>query len=134
MGWDVVATDTDVVVSSVLRTNIAQNDVQGTIQVRELDWTVSPSEWTWTDERVIASSSSGVKREARDDAQADDLLGAPFDLIVTSDTVYSPSLIRPLLQTLHHISVLSISDSKSTSRRGPPSGCSVRTARARARF
>jgi hypothetical protein len=28
----------------------------------------------------------------------------PFDLIVTSDSVYSPSLITPLLRTLHALS------------------------------
>lgn len=29
------------------------------------------------------------------------LLESPFDLIVTSDTIYSPELVQPLLRTLH---------------------------------
>jgi len=30
-----------------------------------------------------------------------ELSGPPFDLIVTSDTIYSPELVQPLLRTLH---------------------------------
>lgn len=35
------------------------------------------------------------------------MLDPGFDLIITSDTVYSSSLIVPLLRTLHHLCVLS---------------------------
>lgn len=38
LGWSVIATDIEPVLSAVLRQNIANNRV-GTIEVRELDWT-----------------------------------------------------------------------------------------------
>lgn len=46
------------------------------------------------------------------------LLKPPFDLICTADTVYHPSLIEPLLRTLHALSVLSMAASPSL--RAPP--------------
>lgn len=115
LGWDVLATDTPNVIATVLSRNVLQNVAalppdSGSIETRELDWTVKPEKWTWDDDKVIASA-------AREDSQAptnsdlksslhqvDSSLqfpGPPFDLIVTSDTVYSPELARPLLRTIH---------------------------------
>ncbi|KAK7467001.1 hypothetical protein VKT23_004064 [Stygiomarasmius scandens] len=81
LGWkEVYATDTSTVIQSVLARNIANNPVQGTIHVQELDW------------------------------QSDDcssLSSSPFDLIVTADTVYEPSLVQPLFRTIHTLCVQS---------------------------
>ncbi|GJJ12098.1 hypothetical protein Clacol_006339 [Clathrus columnatus] len=80
MGWDVVATDTESIIRSVLRKNIDNNkaSLSGTVQVRQLDWTTH-EESSW-----------------------DDLVG--FDLILTADTLYAPHLVEPLLRTLHKLS------------------------------
>lgn len=110
MGWDVLATDLPDVIASVLSANITNNlhnlpPQCGTIQVRALDWTVPPSEWTWDNETVIASHSA---RAVQGSSEARDiLLTPPFDLIITADTVYSPALVQPLLRTLMHVCLLS---------------------------
>lgn len=59
---------------------------------------------------VIASGSTSPSSPQR--------LLHPFDLIITADTVYEPSLIQPLLRTLHALSTLSIAASPSS--RSPP--------------
>ena len=128
-----VATDIDSVVHNVLRPNIQRNtrllherngsihtDCTGTVQVRELDWTVEPKEWTWDDPACIASPqhknracTEMVNRKDclnhKSDATESKLLFPPFELIVTSDTLYSASLVTPLLRTLHHLCLLSTS-------------------------
>ncbi|KZS99050.1 hypothetical protein SISNIDRAFT_447898 [Sistotremastrum niveocremeum HHB9708] len=106
LGWDVVATDEATVYSSVLSGNIANNlpnlpSTAGVVQCRELDWTVHPSAWTWSDAISISAEPSVPSEEA---------LGPPFDLIFTSDTLYSPALIEPLLRTIHALVTLSTSD------------------------
>lgn len=49
----------------------------------------------------------------------DGFLGPPFDLIISSDTLYSPEITHPLLRTLHALSRSSIS-ATGTSNRSPP--------------
>ncbi|KAH7915002.1 putative methyltransferase-domain-containing protein [Hygrophoropsis aurantiaca] len=71
LGYDVLATDVPLIVDTVLRPNILANPTRGTVDVRVLDWT-----------------------EPLDTHTA-------WDLIVTADTLYEPSLVRPLLRTLH---------------------------------
>ncbi|KAK1232943.1 hypothetical protein PQX77_003857 [Marasmius sp. AFHP31] len=109
LGWKrIIATDIAPVISSVLAHNItnnlsvANNSDDSNILVRELDWTVPPEHWTWEDDKVIASAStmSTVRPTSR--------LSFPLDLIVTADTVYEPSLIQPLLRTMHALSTQSI--------------------------
>ncbi len=73
MGWSVVATDLPDVIDAVLAQNVAANDIHQRILVRPLDWTHS---------QVLTEHP-------------------PYDLIITADTIYSPSLIRPLLDTIH---------------------------------
>jgi len=75
LGWDVTSTDVAQLVSStgILRRNIEDprnGSTAGTAHVRELDWLAPP-----LDEQ-------------------------PYDLIVTADTIYSPPLVVPLLNTI----------------------------------
>ncbi|KAL0570819.1 hypothetical protein V5O48_011134 [Marasmius crinis-equi] len=111
LGWKrVIATDIAPIISSVLSHNIANNLVNlGTssasnILVRELDWTIPPGHWTWNDGQAIASAS---RTSIVTDAAAH-RLPYPFELIVTADTVYEPSLIEPLLRTMHALSTESL--------------------------
>jgi hypothetical protein len=89
----VLATDIDLMISSVLSNNIRANLAQlpeypGRIEVRELDWFISPTEWKWD----IASNP-------------------PYDLIYAADTIYKSELVEPLLRTIHALSTLSRSSS-----------------------
>jgi len=112
IGWHVLATDIPNVVSTVLSKNIVRNAASlpvdsGSIEIRELDWTVPPENWTWENDTVIASATSSEGRQASDLEPSSlrldpsiQTIGPPFDLIVTSDTIYSPELVQPLLRTL----------------------------------
>jgi len=102
LGWDVIATDTRTVISLVLQNNIDANranlpDGSGCIQIRELDWTVEPEKWTWTDSSRIASHSF-------QESSGMETLSPPFDLVLTADTVYIPELLTPLFRTLRALS------------------------------
>ncbi|KAI0636846.1 hypothetical protein C8Q77DRAFT_1071137 [Trametes polyzona] len=119
MGWDVVATDLHDVVSSVLSGNIARNLTQlppdaGTVQVRVLDWSVPPDHWAWDDPQTIASSRAEKPHPA---VQAGSILSPPFDLVLTSDTVYSADLVTPLLRALH---ALCLASASAPELRSPP--------------
>lgn len=109
-----LATDIPEVVSTVLRQNITQNipvlpAISGHIEIRELDWTVPPDRWTWDNDKVITNASESSSGNLS--SHPKELLRPPFDLIITSDTLYSPDLTRPLLRTLHALSVSSSSHS-----------------------
>ncbi|KAI0831433.1 hypothetical protein BC628DRAFT_1415934 [Trametes gibbosa] len=115
MGWDVIATDLNDVVSSVLADNISRNLVQlsphsGSVQVRVLDWSVPPDQWVWDHAQTIASSQPGKPHPA---LQPGSLHAPPFDLILTSDTIYSADLVTPLLRALHALCRLSASEVRS---------------------
>jgi protein N-lysine methyltransferase METTL21D len=110
----VIATDVPDVISTVLNVNISNNlpnlpPASGRIQVRELDWTISPDKWTWDDQHIIASS----RIQSSSSHQVEDLLKPPFDFIITSDTLYHPDLVQPLFRSIH---ALSIASSSLTSR------------------
>jgi hypothetical protein len=79
------------------------------VQVRELDWSVDPSQWRWNSHKgvAVAMHEGDQDQSAAEENDHGDLLGPPFDLVVTSDTVYSTSLITPLLRTLHQLCLLS---------------------------
>ena len=114
LGWDVLATDLPDVIDSVLAQNISSNltslpPESGTIQLRALDWTIPPEKWSWEDDTIIASSSIPTTLTSNADGRFP-LLVAPFDLIITADTIYSPHLVVPLLRTLRHIYSISIRD------------------------
>jgi len=109
LGWDVVATDLPDVIGSVLNQNVGDNShlVAGTISVRELDWMVEPEHWSWVDAKSVSSPSFPK------DPPIEIPHGPPFDLIVTSDTVYIPQLAEPLLRTIHALASLSSAEGKS---------------------
>lgn len=77
----------------------------GHIDVRELDWTVCPDLWNWNHTSVTASS-------ALPQVENNDFVNPPFDLICSADTVYIPSLVEPLLRTLHALCTLSLSSGR----------------------
>jgi hypothetical protein len=108
LGWDVLATDIPHVIQSVLKNNVTSNLAalppdSGTVQVRELDWFVSPANWAW-DHKSIISHSSPLDPAS---TLCPTLLCPPFDLIISADTVYASNLIEPLLRTLYTLSTLS---------------------------
>ncbi|KAF5380904.1 hypothetical protein D9615_003887 [Tricholomella constricta] len=120
LGWDVLATDIPHVISSVLAKNIQDNlnklpPASGTIDVRELDWTIPPDHWTWNDTTVVASASSSSLPSSDVNTP---LLNPPFDLICSADTVYTAALVEPLLRTFHALCTLSLA--ASASARAPP--------------
>ena len=103
-----MATDLPNVIDSVLAQNVSDNAhlVAGTIHVRELDWTVEPKHWFWADAKSVSSPSLSK------DPPTGDPPGPPFDLIVTSDTVYIPQLAQPLLRTIHALASISSAEGK----------------------
>ncbi|EIW85023.1 hypothetical protein CONPUDRAFT_48316 [Coniophora puteana RWD-64-598 SS2] len=115
-GWHVLATDVAHVLRSVLRTNIASNarHLPGAIQARELDWTVPPEHWDWANDHAIAAAH---RAQSATESETAGRLAPPFDLIVSSDTLYNPALVEPLLRSLRALAVASVS---STSGRAPP--------------
>ncbi|BGP13760.1 hypothetical protein JCM10213v2_001698 [Rhodosporidiobolus nylandii] len=98
LGYEVLATDLDILVEGVLKRNIEQNEAairaggagEARIERKVLDWFEEPSEWVW-----------------RAGPEAAEALCPPFDIIVTADTVYEPSLSQPLLRALRALSSLS---------------------------
>jgi hypothetical protein len=120
LGWDVLATDMPHIISTVLTQNVQNNLAQlppasGTIQIRELDWTVPPELWAWGNATVIASASP---LSPSPEPLNQHFLNPPYDLICSADTVYSASLVEPLLRTLHALCKLSAAASASS--RAPP--------------
>ncbi|KAF6765124.1 hypothetical protein DFP72DRAFT_840068 [Ephemerocybe angulata] len=101
LGWDVLATDTRNVVQSVLDSNIQANltalpQSAGSIETRELDWTVPPDSWCWDNPLSVTSLA---------DSPSPGLLQPPFDLIISADTVVlaragNPTAANELVDTL----------------------------------
>jgi predicted nicotinamide N-methyase len=86
-GYEVIATDIPEVIESVLRDNIingldTMSSPDGGIEVSALDW-----------ENVYATVQL-----------PDSLTGRKIDMITTSDTLYAPHLLQPLLTTLQVLS------------------------------
>ncbi|KAF9005572.1 hypothetical protein BDQ17DRAFT_1353395 [Cyathus striatus] len=114
LGWHVLATDLPHVINTVLASNIRNNASNlppsaGLIQIRHLDWLVSPHSWSWNDPLVIASPSSSSTLPEQ--LPPSHLIQPPFDLIISADTVYDSALVQPLLRTCHALSTLSIAAS-----------------------
>lgn len=109
LGYDVLATDTAYVCNSVLRHNIAANlphlpATAGSIQVRELDWNVESDRWMWNDSTRITPDGNADSKGGTD---AEGLLGPPFDLIISSDTLYDVSLVQPFFRTVRALAASS---------------------------
>lgn len=85
------------------------------MQSRELDWTVEPRDWTWTHQDHVACliaddpqrTSESKLVEKSESGQSPVLSGIrlspPFDLIITSDTIFSVDLTPHLIRTIHHL-------------------------------
>ncbi|KAG1768361.1 hypothetical protein EDD22DRAFT_1002118 [Suillus occidentalis] len=118
LGYDVLATDTVHVCASVLRANINANAhlVPGRVYVRELDWGVDPTGWIW-DDPVSITSPTILPRKGSDGR---DFLSPPFDLIVSSDTIYDMALVAPLFETIYALSALSLSPALPSKSPGTP--------------
>lgn len=92
LGYNVLATDLPFIVDSLLATNVARNipalpQSHGSITVFPVDW-LRPIQW---------------------DAPELSHAQPPFSLILSSDTIYTPSLTEPLLNTIHHLCTISAS-------------------------
>ncbi|KAF9246209.1 hypothetical protein BU15DRAFT_40104 [Melanogaster broomeanus] len=109
LGYDVLATDTTHVCDSVLRHNITANlqhlpSDAGSIQVRVLDWNIHSDRWQWNDPMRITPDGN----PSNESGEPEKLLGPPFDLIVSSDTLYDASLIDPFFHTMSALSAFSL--------------------------
>lgn len=118
LGWNVLATDISLVITSVLNSNVRNNyhvlpPGSGHIQLAELDWLVPPHHWRWDHPDIIASTAVSPLPSLREP-----LLPPPYDLICTADTIYDSALLTPLLRSLHTLS--SLSAAVSPTRRPPP--------------
>ncbi|KIJ16828.1 hypothetical protein PAXINDRAFT_168284 [Paxillus involutus ATCC 200175] len=109
LGYDVLATDAAHVCDSVLRRNIAANlqhlpSNAGTIQVRVLDWNIDSDRWQWDHPMRITPDENSSNQ----DGATENSLGPPFDLIISSDTIYDASLIDPFFRTVRALSTFSL--------------------------
>jgi hypothetical protein len=112
MNWRVLATDTRPVIDKVLSHNVQRNAISaspGIIQVRELDWESPLDDWTWDNPRRITTCnhSPSAAFNLPNSKAKDDMITPPFDLLLTSDTLYVPSLLRPLLRTIYKLCMYS---------------------------
>jgi hypothetical protein len=76
--------------------------------VKELDWTVSPEQWKWHHPTTVTSVDKGpdIDQGISFDSTEDSTVQhqkPPFDLIVTTDTLYHTALVTPLLRSLKHL-------------------------------
>lgn len=86
-----LATDSQVAFSLLAR-NIERNRLPGATRLegKVLDWYSDPTSWTWS--------------ATTNDSTASSPLAPPFDLIVTTDTIYVEELFEPLLKTIKALS------------------------------
>ncbi|CDU24879.1 uncharacterized protein SPSC_04712 [Sporisorium scitamineum] len=96
LGWQVTATDIPPVLDAVLKPNIDAGLYQlvhpgkataDQVHVCQLDWTTPPD--TWHAQLALPTTATQSPTQ--------------FDLIITADTIYEPSIVRPLLSTLAHL-------------------------------
>ncbi|KAI5810885.1 hypothetical protein DFH27DRAFT_475724 [Peziza echinospora] len=123
LGINVIATDLPVVINSVLQQNIenniysssasAQSSAAATIDVKVLDWRAPPEEWRWDVSGWISQANQVHDGTKIDSHNVQAGIRPPFDLIISSDTVYEKTLVEPLVQTLHALCMLSCRKLKS---------------------
>lgn len=127
---DVITTDIEPALSLVLAPNVARNqpphsaerEAGGWVDVRPLDWmdpVGSTSGWLGVDpEGAAAAASTSMPSSLTAAGRADGSASGPtafsptrsradrgeWECIITTDTVYAPSLVDPLLRTLRWLS------------------------------
>lgn len=120
LGYDALATDIPAIVDGVLSHNLAANTPVApspsapTLHARALDWFAPPSTWDFSLPSITPPHPSACPTDPPPTPHP----RPPFDLILTSDTAYDPSLSSPLLRTLHHLATLSAA--ATPSGRPPP--------------
>lgn len=133
LGYDVLSTDIGFISEGILRQNIERNSTLGQretpagegreagVRASCLDWTVDSEDWDWGIGNDVTPSSSslttpssppvvgnGIVVESKDNVDFEtNRFSPPFSLILTTDSIYHPSLIQPLLDTLRSLSILS---------------------------
>jgi protein N-lysine methyltransferase METTL21D len=113
LGFEVLATDQDSIVRSVLSENIVRSNQShkenwGRIECRTLDWSVREEDWDWEIEESQRGTIEGIH------SQEVIPLKPPFDLIVTADTIFSLEAVPHLLQTIKSLCVLSSTESRNS--------------------
>ena len=119
LGFTTLTTDVPFILSSVLLPNLRRNPTSHPLHARELDWTVPSSSWnwssngggtgtsitsTWVDPSRLASE---LPSSSSHTTKPSETIAPPFDLILTTDTLYTPQLLPHLLSTLRALSLLS---------------------------
>jgi len=108
MGYNILSTDVNIIAEGILATNLQNNQSKDldapVLESRTLDWFVDPTKWNWKQKDITTSNDSSAP-----DSEPTSFLSPPFDFLVTSDSIYHPSLSQPLLRTLHSLSSLQIS-------------------------
>lgn len=108
LGWQAIATDIPPVLDTVLEPNVEAGLYQlinegiaepDQARVSELDWTVPPEKWYWHPSLRYPSTTAFEHSSTSSDHQCEQR----FDLILTADTIYEPSIIRPLMSTIAHL-------------------------------
>lgn len=96
-GFYVMATDVQDIVDNVLMPNINDNaplfQNASSLQVQTLDWTQGEDVWKTSKPSYCSRCVGAVCECGRHD----------FDLIVTSDTIYKPEFVQPLLETMQFL-------------------------------
>lgn len=109
LGWQAVATDIPPVLESVLKPNVEaglyqlinhNKATESQVRVCELDWTVSPESWHWHPSLGFPSTQNHAE-QCRTGSNLD--AEQRFDLILTADTIYEPSLVKPLLSAIAYL-------------------------------
>lgn len=142
-GFDVLATDVALLAEApegLLERNLASNrhlwpsttlGQVPRVEARVLDWMSDPSSWDFSKQTINSGSPLALIDDPAGNNQHDTedgptagtttlsgqtraLLEPPFDLITSSDSVYSDALVQPLLRTLHALCTLSITTTTAT--------------------
>ncbi|PWY98723.1 hypothetical protein BCV70DRAFT_201516 [Testicularia cyperi] len=109
LGWSVLATDIPPVLDTVLRPNVEEGAYQlvntaqisaDQLAVHELDWTTKPNLWHW--DQAGPCTVAPATQSSNDNPDAG-TVEHDFELILTADTVYEPSLVRPLVSIISHL-------------------------------
>lgn len=123
LGFNSLATDLATITLRILAANLRRNTLEGRkgvgvevggdggarIKAATLDWTHDPDAWDFQAQDVtpVPPSFFEMTPARTSPASETNVFEPPFDLILTSDSLYHPSLLQPLLSTLQSLSLLS---------------------------